>query len=321
MIQLATSINSSMTNFPIILMTGATSGLGLDTVKQLAQRSKIDIIVGVRNLQRVHQLRKTLPKERLTILPLDLTSLASVRDFTTAVIKHLGDQQLSAMALNAGIQITTGLEKTVDGYECTFASNYLGHFLLVSLLLSKLTANATVVSTASSTHNPKDMVSRLFGFRGGFFTSAEAVVNGILDDSVSQQQQCLDRYATSKLCNILLTYYMARRIPSTQVRFFAFDPGLMPGTELARDRGIAERVAWKYILPVLRWFVPGVSSSKQSAIALSRLLIKPALTSTTGMHFDYRLQQTSTSEDSRREDLQQALYDMSVKLTGVAAGI
>lgn len=297
-----------------ILITGATSGLGLNTVKQLGQLTKINLIIGVRNPKQAHHLRSIVSQERLIILPLDLDSLDSVRQFAAATLNHLSSRKLSAIVLNAGIQITTGLEKSIDGYEKTFTSNYLGHFLLVCLLLPVSSANAVVVSTVSGTHDPDDFLAGLFGFRGGFFPNAESVAQGILDTSVSLRQQCLDRYATSKLCNLLFTYEMARRVQSEKVRFLAFDPGLMPGTRLARDRSAIERFAWKYLLPVLGLFVPGVSSPKRSARILYRLLTDPLIAQATGLHFDYRLKQTKTSKDSRREDYQKELYELSLRL-------
>jgi len=130
-------------------------------------------------------------------------------------------------------------------------------------------------------------------------------------------QQGLDRYATSKLCNLLFTYDMARRISPVKARFIAFDPGLMPGTGLARDRSHLERFAWQYFLPVLRWFIPGISSPKHSAKSLARLLTKSEIVHDTGQHFDHRLSLKDTSSDSYREDWQQALYDLSIRLCGI----
>jgi NAD(P)-dependent dehydrogenase (short-subunit alcohol dehydrogenase family) len=300
-----------------ILMTGATSGLGFNTVQHLSERLNVNLIVGARHPEQAHRLRSVRPKAQLVLLPLDLTSLESVHQFAATVIDRLGERQLTAVALNAGIQIMTGLERTENGYERTFASNYLGHFLLVWLLLPVLAEQSVVVSTASGTHDPKDLLSKQFGFRGGFFPSAEAIANGNLDDSVSSKQQCLDRYATSKLCNLLFTYDMAHRVSPNQAKFLAFDPGLMPGTNLARDRSAVERLAWNYILPILGCFVPGVSSSRRSARSLSRLLTEPAIAPMSGSHFDHRLKQTNTSDDSRREDWQQELYSLGSRLTGI----
>lgn len=252
----------------------------------------------------------------MTILPLDLASLASVRCFARTVIKHLKSRQLSAIALNAGIQITTGLRTSEDGYELTFASNYLGHFLLTFLLWPALAEKAVVISTASGTHDPNDSGAKRFGFRGGVFPSAEAVAYGRLDTSATSEQQCLDCYATSKLCNLLFTYNMARRVPADRARFLAFDPGLMPGTALARDRGFMARFAWENIMLLMRLFTPGVSSPEHSSRALSRLLTDPSIAPTTGLHFDYGLKQTKTSDGSQREDWQRDLYETSIRLSG-----
>ena len=299
-----------------ILMTGATSGLGLHTAIQLGKLPDISLIVGARSPEKANNLRSAFPAKRLTILPLDLASLASVRCFAERVIKHLESRQLSAIALNAGIQITTSLRTSEDGYELTFASNHLGHFLLTFLLWPVLAEKAVVVSTASGTHDPGDSLSKQFGFRGGIFPSAEAVAYGQIDPSAKPEQQCLDRYAASKLCNLLFTYAMARRVSANRARFLAFDPGLMPGTALARDRGSMARFAWENIMPLMRLFTPGVSSPEHSSRALSRLLTDPFIAPTTGLHFDYRLKQTKTSDGSQRKDWQRDLYETSIKLSG-----
>jgi NAD(P)-dependent dehydrogenase (short-subunit alcohol dehydrogenase family) len=301
-----------------ILITGATSGLGLDVVRQLARFPHVRMIAGVRDLQQADRLRAVVPAGRSILFSLDLSSLDSVRRFCSDAIDYLGTDRLSAIALNAGIQITTGLEKSIDGCELTFASNHLGHFLLVHSLLPVLSPHATVVATASGTHDPQDLISRLFGFRGGIFPDAESVAQGRLDPSVSSRQQCLDRYATSKLCNLLFTYDLAQRIPSDRCRFLAFDPGLMPGTKLARDRHFMEQFAWRYLLPPLRFFVPGISSTQQSARTLVNLLTNPSIGST-GTHFNYRGQPTKTSLNSYSQPDRERLYRLSCQLTGIRA--
>jgi hypothetical protein len=65
-------------------------------------------------------------------------------------------------------------------------------------------------------------------------------------------------------------------VPSTRVRFFCFDPGLMPGTGLARSRSVVERFGWRFVMTLFGRFVSGVSSPAKSARALvDKLLLSP----------------------------------------------
>ena len=124
----------------------------------------------------------------------------------------------------------------------------------------------------------------------------------------------MDRYATGKLCDILYAYDMASRVPDTRVRFFCFDPGMMPGTGLARDRSGAERFVWRFLMPLLGWFMPGVSSPRRSARAMvDKLLLLPtAYPSGSYVEFTGRLAPHSAL--ARRSDLGQDLYDVSKRI-------
>lgn len=310
-----------MRDSEIHLITGATSGLGLEAARALAQQDgRHHVLAGARRPATAAVLRAAVPPERLTVLELDLGSLASVRSFATEARRLLGRAggRLSGIACNAGIQPTGPLRRSADGHELTFATNHLGHALLVHELLDLLAPGAAVVSTASGTHDPADGLARRFGFRGGVFPDAAAVARGEPDPSVSEKQQGMDRYATSKLCNVLFTYAMAARVPASAARFVAFDPGLMPGTGLARDRSAPERFGWSYVMPLVGRAVPGVSSPARSGAALARLLSEPELAPGTGLHFDFRLRQTPTSELSRRKEVQDDLHRTSLALCGIA---
>lgn len=303
----------------LFLLTGATSGMGLALARILAGDPHNRLIIGARAPASARATAAIGPAERVTVLALDLSSLSSVRDFTAAVSARLGpDGSLDGMACNAGVQIPGPLRTTADGIELTFASNHLGHFAIVHALLDRLRMAAPVISTASGTHDPADTLARRFGFRGGIFPCADAVVRGQLDGSVPQLQQGMDRYATSKLCNILFTYEMARRIPADRARFIAFDPGLMPGTGLARERSAAERFGWRYVLPILGMVVDGVSTAARSAHALATLLTDPSRAPGSGLHLDFTLRPIASSRDSYRQDWAQDLYDVSARLARVA---
>lgn len=296
----------------VYLITGATSGMGLVAARRLARDPDAMLIVGARSPDRATALRDAVPANRLQVLPLDTASLRSVADFCDAVEARPDmDGAIDAVACNAGLQIVGRHSRSEDGYDLTFATNHLGHFALVQRLLPRLARGAVVVSTASGTHDPRERLARVFGFRGALFRDAVTVAGGALDPAASAVQQGLDRYATSKLCNILFTMEMARRVPSERARFVAFDPGLMPGTGLARDRSAIERWGWRNLLPALRVMSGKVSSAERSGWALARLLAEPALAST-GQYLDFRLRPVEPSPDARRADLAADLHDFSV---------
>lgn len=300
-----------------IVLTGATSGVGLEAARSLARDPATRLIVGARTPGRADALRAAVPANQLTILPLDTSSLASVQGFCDAVAAHAGPARLRAIACNAGLQIMGPPRRSADGYELTFATNYLGHFALVHRLLPHLADGAAIVTTASGTHNPHEGMARIFGFRGALFADARTVAGGILDATASDKQAAMDRYATSKFCDILLALDMARRIPAAKVRFIAFDPGLMPGTGLARERSAAERWGWSNVMPVLRVLGSKVSSATRSGKALARLLAEPSLALDSGLHIDFRLRRTEPWHEARRTDLAADLYDFSARACGI----
>lgn len=300
----------------IYVLTGATSGLGLQLVTRIASSSNNYLVVGARKPEVAQALRAAAGRQLLDVLPLDLADLDSVRRFCADVRAKLGaGETIAGIACNAGLQLTGPRQLTQDGVERTFAANHLGHFLVVQRLLPALAPGAPVVATASGTHDPDDKLARRFGFRGGIFPSAAAVASGELDSSVPEAQQNMDRYATSKLCNVLSTYEFSRRVSASKARFIAFDPGLMPGTGLARDRSRIEQMGWRYMLPLVRFVFAGVSTPNQSAAALSALLQGEQAAWLSGRHYNYRLVLAPTSKDSMRADWAAELYDLSIRLT------
>ena len=200
------------------VMTGATSGMGLVLARKLAQSAGTRLVVGARTPALASALRRVVPANRLTLLELDLANLGSVAQFCNRAAEVFGRAAtVDAIVCNAGLQITSGRRMTADGVEMTFAANHLGHFQLVHRLLPMMRRGGLVVATASGTHDPSDPLASRFGFRGGIFSSAEAVARGDLDASQDLTQQGMDHYATSKLCNILFIKEMARRMTDLSV--------------------------------------------------------------------------------------------------------
>jgi protochlorophyllide reductase len=300
------------------VITGATSGMGLLLARRLARSAGTRLLVGARTPALASALQRVVPTSQLTLLELDLANPESVAQFCNRAAELLGRAAaVDAIVCNAGLQIVSNRVMTADGVEMTFAANHLGHFQLVHGLLPMMRRGGLVVATASGTHDPNDRLARRFGFRGGIFPSAEAVARGDLDASKGLTQQGMDRYATSKLCNILFVKDMARRTTDGSVRFLAFDPGLMPGTGLARDRSAMERLGWTYLLPVLRFVMGGVSSAERSADAYAKLLHSAAPDFASGAYVDFRLREIAPSEDAARSDLAHDLYRISARLSQV----
>lgn len=204
----------------IIVMTGATSGLGLHALRELAKGGSKHIIIGARRNQHKIFLNTVM-------LQLDLASLNSVKKFANQIIQSLDNRKISALVLNAGVQNSTTDAKSDDGYELTFAVNHLAHYLLVRILLPYICKNGRIVITTSDTHDPsiapmapKSLTPFVWAYNkeSGFGTGIRA-------------------YAASKLCNIMTALYLAKReiVTEQNIEIIAFNPGLTGGTGLGRE--------------------------------------------------------------------------------------
>ena len=134
------------------VVTGANSGLGLVTARELA-RAGASVVLACRNVRKgeaaAGEIRAAVPGARLQVAELDLSSLASVREF--AGTPEVGE--LAVLINNAGIMMTPQ-HQTADGFELQFGTNHLGHFALTGLLLERLgrAEDARVVTLSSLEH-------------------------------------------------------------------------------------------------------------------------------------------------------------------------
>jgi len=138
------------------VVTGANSGLGLATAKQLAAAGAT-VVVAARSAEKAESAREQIlaaaPQARVEPQVLDLAQLASVREFAATVA---GDhERLDLLVNNAGVMMPPH-QRTADGFELQFGTNHLGHFALTGLLLDRLAAgsDARVVTVSSLEHRP-----------------------------------------------------------------------------------------------------------------------------------------------------------------------
>lgn len=260
-----------------ILITGATRGLGLAFAKALVRDPDVSLVLAVRDLDAGKRVAQHLGPNAEAI-ELDMSQTASIRQLSNA-----WDRPLHGLINNAGLQNVSGTEMSEDGIEMTLAVNHLGPLQLTYGLLRWLD-KGQVMGIGSGTHNPNDKGATRFGFRGGRFTSVEALARGDVD-AETERQAGFDRYATSKLLAMATSMELARRFPDTV--FTCLDPGLMPGTGLARQAPPLVRMAWSHVLPLLVPLMSGASTPERSAAVGSRLLLEPGFAKT-GVVYDHK---------------------------------
>ena len=211
-----------------------------------------------------------------------------------------------ALVCNAGLQVVSAADETDDGVEMTFGVNHLGHFALVQGMLDQLARPARIVVVSSGTHDP----AKHTGMPAPRFTSAA----GLARPGGERAEDGRRAYTTSKLCNVLFSYELDRRLGHGEqgVTVTAFDPGLMPGSGLARDYPPLQRLAWRYLLPALR-VLPGVRSTRASGNYLAALAGDERYDGVTGEYFAGG-QSIRSSVDSYDRDKALDLWETSEQL-------
>lgn len=217
------------------IVTGATSGLGIETARVLANCGA-EVVMAGRNIDEaapvIAQINATGGKA--SAVPLDLTDLRSVEAFATAV----GDAPLHLLINNAGI-MACPFGHTKQGFELQVGVNHLGHFHLASLLLPALKAanGARVVSVSSSGHQ-----WGAFDFEDPFFERTP--------------YDPINAYGRSKTANALFAVEFDRRYSSDGIRAFSLMPGGIQTnlgrsmeddvkTRLGVDPESAAKIRWK----------------------------------------------------------------------------
>ncbi len=298
------------------IVTGGNGGLGYYCARMIAAAvPRWHVIIASRDAAKSADAVRTLIAETgnpdVAAINLDLGSLAAVRQFA-AEFGARETPPLKAIVCNAGIQIIKTVSYTDDGYETTFAVNHLGHFLLVNLMLPRMRAPARIAVVSSGTHNPDQFT----GMPKPHYVDANSVAKPPTDADVSTAGR--RAYTTSKLCNVMFTYELSRRLKANgldSISVNAFDPGLMPGTGLARDYGRLQKFLWNFALPALR-FIPGVNSTRRSGTDLARLVLDPELEGVSGKYF-VRRKPVPSSKESYDERKAAELWESSATMTGL----
>jgi NAD(P)-dependent dehydrogenase (short-subunit alcohol dehydrogenase family) len=271
------------------IVTGASSGIGLETAAALARRG-MRVVMVARDPERTETARRhvaaSAAAERVETALADFSSLAEIRRLAGELLARC--PRVDVLVNNAGL-ISPQYRKSADGYELTFAVNHLAPFLLTNLLLDRIKASAParIVTVASLAH------------RGARLD---------LDD-IDQKRDwaSLRAYSRSKLCNILFTRELARRLEGTGVVTACLHPGLV-ATRIGQRGGLKE-LAWRLAKP----FMLGAEKGAETSVFLATVP-DPA-----PFHGAYVVGKSVAEPDlaARDDDLARRLWETSARLVGL----
>ncbi|HZU80123.1 MAG TPA: SDR family oxidoreductase [Acidimicrobiales bacterium] len=274
-----------------VVVTGANSGIGLETAASLAAAGA-RVLMTARDPGRGEAARAEVAKrsgsDKVELVVFDLGDLASVRAGAADILART--DRIDVLVNNAGVVLTARRE-TSDGLEATFVVNHLGHFLLTELLLDRLkqSAPSRIVNVASTAHK---------GARRGLD----------FDDLQSARRYSgMQVYAKSKLANIYFTTELARRLQGTGVTVNCLHPGTV-ATGYARDGDASGFLAFG-----VKVIKPFVLTPEQGARTSVYLASSPEVAGVTGQYF-VRCKPRPPSKVARDDAAAAQLWEASAKL-------
>lgn len=279
----------------VVLITGATNGIGKVAAQELAKMGASVLIVG-RNPSKTRDVMREIQKasgnNNVDMLTADLSIISDIRG-VAADFRERYDR-LDVLINNAGAFFNER-KSTPDGYERTFALNHLSYFLLTNLLLDMLKASAPsrVINTSSGAHM--------------------GATKGMNFDDLQGEKNYggWGAYAQSKLANILFTNELARRLEGTQVTANSLHPGFV-NTGFGKNNGGLIGAALNLVTPLMG------RTPEKGAETLIYLASSPEVEGVTGKYFVDN-KESSVSSAARDPEQARRLWEISEELTGLNA--
>ncbi|KAJ7344721.1 hypothetical protein JRQ81_000671 [Phrynocephalus forsythii] len=276
-------------NGKVVVITGANTGIGKETARDLAGRGA-RVILACRDMVKAEaaasEIQATTGNQEVFAKKLDLADTRSIREFAENFLKE--EKALHILINNAGVMLCP-YSKTTDGFEMHLGVNHLGHFLLTFLLIERLkqSAPARIVNLSSLAHH------------GGKIRFHDL-----------QGEKCYNRhlaYSHSKLANILFTRELAKRLQGTGVTANAVHPGVVY-SELTRQSSLMYRLTRMFYF-LLKTPVEGAQTSVYCAVA-------EELETVSGKYFS-DCAPAYVSPQGRNDETARRLWEVSCELLGI----
>ncbi|KAI1903659.1 hypothetical protein AGOR_G00029480 [Albula goreensis] len=280
-----------------VVITGGNTGIGKATALDLAKRGA-RVILACRNQQRAEVAIQDIKKEsghaEVVYMQLDLGSLQSVRSFTETFLKT--EPRLDLLINNAGL-VADG--RTEDGFGIEFGVNHLGHFLLTCLLLDRLKegSGGRVVTVSS------------MAYRWGKI-DFDALINNKDLGTGKYSWQFFQAYCNSKLCNVLFTHELAKRLKDTNVTCYSVHPGIVR-TELSRNVSLWQKV---FIEPVARFLFLDPEAGAQTTLHCA---LQEGIEHLSGRYFSCCAVQ-DVCPKAKDDGVAKKLWEVSERLSGLS---
>ncbi len=320
------------TDLPTVIVTGASSGVGLYATQSLVARGW-HLVIACRDLDKARRACETLgiAPEQVTLLRLDLGSLAAVRSF--AADFSAAGLPLDALVCNAAVYLPRlqQAQRSPEGFEISVATNHFGHFLLSKLLLPALQrsrhAQPRLITLGTVTANSEEFGGKvpipapanlgdLSGLKAGFLAPV-AMIDG-------RPFKPGKAYKDSKLCNMMMSREFHRRYhDKTGIVFNTLYPGCVADTALFRDTPALFRT-------IFPWFqkniTKGYVSQELAGDRVAQVVIDPEF-SQSGLHWSWGNRQRAgrapfaqpLSEQAISLERAATLWTLSEQLTGSAS--
>jgi NAD(P)-dependent dehydrogenase (short-subunit alcohol dehydrogenase family) len=272
------------------IVTGANTGIGRITSTELARRGA-HVIMANRSRAKSQPVIDAIAKETGNtpeLVELDLSDLASVRKAAEEILAK--NIPIHGLINNAGLAGQRGATK--DGFELTFGTNHLGHYLFTRLLLDRIkqTKGARIVNVSSKSHY-----------------DAKKIDWDVLREP-THTTTGLREYSVSKLSNVLFTKELARRLEGSGVTTYAVHPGVV-----ATD-------VWRKVPAPVRWVMKKfMVTPEQGAHSSLRTATDPELASETGRYYDADGKEKRPSALADDTELATQLWTRSAEWTGLPA--